>query len=65
MTPAVINDLRSVLMKPVACVQEDEEEQYLKTFQTFLSRVPKWNPDVIETERKGICEVSSCGILKI
>ena len=65
MTPAVINGLRSIFDEAwQLCVQEDEEEQYLKTFQTFLSRVPKWNPEIIETERKRICEVSSCGYLE-
>ena len=65
MTPAVINGLRSIFDEAwQLCVQEDEEEQYLKTFQTFLSRVPKWNPEIIETERKRICEVSACGYLE-
>ena len=65
MTPAVINGLRSIFDEAwQLCVQEDEEEQYLKTFQTFLSRVPKWNSEIIETERKRICEVSSCGYLE-
>ena len=65
MTPAVINGLRSIFDEAWhLCEQEDEEEQYLKTFQTFLSRVPKWNPEIIETERKRICEVSACGYLE-
>ena len=65
MTPAVINGLRSIFDEAwQLCVEEDEEAQYLKTFQTFLSRVPKWNPEIIETERKRICEVSSCGYLE-
>ncbi len=65
MTPAVINGLKSIFDEAwQLCEQEDEEEQYLKTFQTFLSRVPKWNPDIIETERKRICEVSACGYLE-
>ena len=65
MTPAVINGLRSIFDEAWnLCSEEDEEEQYLKTFQTFLSRVPKWNPEIIETERKRICEVSACGYLE-
>ena len=65
MTPAVINGLKSIFDEAwQLCEQEDEEEQYLKTFQTFLSRVPKWNPEIIETERKRICDVSACGYLE-
>jgi hypothetical protein len=34
------------------------------TFQNFISRIPKWNPTIIETERKRICEKSGCGYLE-
>ena len=34
------------------------------TFQTFLSRVPKWNSSIIKTERERICETSGCGYLE-
>jgi hypothetical protein len=34
------------------------------TFQTFLSRVPKWNSTIIENETKRILEVSSCSYLE-
>jgi len=34
------------------------------TFQNFISRVPKWNPDIIERERSRICEKSGCTYLE-
>ena len=34
------------------------------TFQNFLSRVPKWNAAIIETETKRIVENSKCGYLE-
>jgi hypothetical protein len=34
------------------------------TFQNFISRVPKWNPDIIERERNRICEKSGCTYLE-
>jgi hypothetical protein len=30
------------------------------TFQNFVSRIPKWNNTIIETERKRICDKSGC-----
>jgi hypothetical protein len=34
------------------------------TFQNFVSRIPKWNPAIIENERKRICDRSGCGYLE-
>jgi len=33
------------------------------TFQNFISRIPKWNPTIIENERKRICDKSGCTYL--
>ena len=65
LTPSVIEGLRSIFDEAwKLCQENDEEDKYLMTFQTFLSRVPKWNPSIIETERKRICETSGCGYLE-
>ena len=64
-TPAVISGLKSIFNEAwLLCKENDEDEKYLMTFQTFLSRVPKWNSTIIESERKRICEVSGCGYLE-
>lgn len=64
-TPAVIQGLKSIFDEAwLLCEENDELDKYLLTFQTFLSRVPKWNSEIIETERKRIVEVSSCGYLE-
>lgn len=64
-TPSVIQGLKSIFDEAwVLCQENDELDKYLLTFQTFLSRVPKWNSEIIETERKRIVEVSSCGYLE-
>ena len=64
-TPAVIQGLKSIFDEAwLLCEENDELDKYLLTFQTFLSRVPKWNAEIIETERKRIVEVSSCGYLE-
>lgn len=64
-TPAVVSGLKSIFEEAwQLCVENDEEDKYLITFQTFLSRVPKWNNEIIEEERKRIVDVSSCGYLE-
>jgi hypothetical protein len=65
LTPAVIEGLKSIFEESwKLCQENDEEDKYLMTFQTFLSRIPQWNPTIIETERKRIEEVSGCGYLE-
>jgi hypothetical protein len=41
-------------------VENDEKTKYLMTFQNFLSRVPKWNPNIISQECSRIKEKSNC-----
>jgi hypothetical protein len=61
LTPAVVSGIRSIFEEAwQLCVENDEEDKYLITFQTFLSRVPKWNNEIVKEERKRIVEVSSC-----
>lgn len=64
-TPAIVSGLKSIFDEAWhMCETEDEEDKYLITFQTFLSRVPKWNNEIVEEERKRIVEMSSCGYLE-
>ena len=46
------------------CTQSEEPEKYLMTFQNFLSRVPKWNDEIITTEVTRIIEKSKCTYLE-
>ena len=65
MTPSVIAGLKSIFEEAWSlCNSNEEEDKYLMTFQTFLSRVPKWNNTIIETERLRIIDVSSCAYLE-
>jgi len=65
LTPEIIQGLKSIFNEAwKLCQENDELDKYLMTFQTFLSRVPKWNSEIIETERKRICESSGCGYLE-
>ena len=65
LTPAIIEGLRSIFIEARnLCCENDEEDKYLMTFQTFLSRVPKWNDNIIEAERKRIEDSTNCGYLE-
>lgn len=65
LTPAIIAGIKSIYEEAFKlCRENDEEDKYLMTFQTFLSRVPKWNSTIIENETKRIVEVSSCSYLE-
>jgi hypothetical protein len=65
LTPLVIDGYKSILEEAVKlCKENNEMDKYLMTFQNFISRIPKWNPTIIETERKRICEKSGCAYLE-
>ena len=64
-TPLVIEGMRSIFNESwKICVDNDEINKYLMTFQNLLSRVPKWNNNIIEEERKRIIERSACDYLE-
>ena len=65
LTPSLIEGLKSIFEEAWAlCCENDEEDKYLMTFQTFLSRIPKWNSEIIDTEKKRIEDTTSCGYLE-
>jgi len=65
MTPLVAEGLKSIFDEAVhLCKSNNEMDKYLMTFQNFISRIPKWNPNIIETEKNRIVERSGCGYLE-
>ena len=65
LTPLIIDGYRSILEEAVKlCKENNEMEKYLMTFQNFITRIPKWNPSIIEIERKRIAEKSGCNYLE-
>ena len=46
------------------CIENDEEDKYLMTFQNLISRIPKWNENMIDTEKTRIIENSGCNYLE-
>jgi len=64
LTPLIIDGYKSILDEAIKlCKENNEMDKYLMTFQNLISRVPKWNATIIETERKRICEKSGCNYL--
>jgi len=65
LTPLIIDGYKSILDESIKlCKDNGENDKYLMTFQNLISRIPKWNTQIIETERKRICEKSGCNYLE-
>ena len=65
LTPPIIQGFKSIFDEAhKLCVENDEDNKYLMTFQNFLTRVPKWNQEIINLETKRIIETSKCHYLE-
>lgn len=65
LTPVIIDGYRSIFEEALTlCSQNNEMDKYLMTFQNFITRIPKWNSTIIETERKRICDKTGCVYLE-
>ena len=65
LTPLIIEGFRSIFDESLAlCKSNSEMDKYLMTFQNLITRIPKWNANIIETERKRIIEKSCCNYLE-
>ena len=64
LTPLVIEGFNSIFKEAYdLCVKNEEHTKYLMTFQNFLTRVPKWNQEIINVETNRIVTTSKCGYL--
>ena len=65
LTPLLIEGLKSIFDESYKlCKSNNEMDKYLMTFQNFITRIPNWNPSVIEQEKKRIIEKSHCEYLE-
>ena len=65
LTPFMIEGLKSIFDESYRlCKENGELNKYLMTFQNFISRIPKWNVNIIEAERARIVEKSGCSYLE-
>ena len=65
LTPLMIEGFKTIFEESYKlCKDNNEMDKYLMTFQNLVSRIPKWNPTIIENERKRIADKSGCGYLE-
>ena len=65
LTPLVLEGVKSLFGDAKKlCVENNENSKYLMTFQNFLSRIPKWNQNIISTETQRIVNESKCPYLE-
>ena len=65
LTPLIIEGFQSIYEESYSlCRSNNETEKHLMTFQNFISRIPKWNSNIVETEQKRIYEKSGCSYLE-
>ena len=64
-TPSVFEGIDSIFREAYnLCINNNESNKYLMTFQQFLRRVPKWNNQIINSERERIERKSGCDYLE-
>lgn len=64
-SPLVIEGFKSIFDESwKLCIENDEINKYLMTYQELLTRIPKWNNEIISNEKKRIIERSGCNYLE-
>ena len=62
--PHIINGFNTIFKESYElCLENEEDEKYLMTFQNFLARIPKWNEELIKKEVERLVETSGCNYL--
>tara|TARA_B110000261_G_scaffold164373_1_gene213616 strand:- start:4014 stop:5057 length:1044 start_codon:yes stop_codon:yes gene_type:complete len=65
LTPTLIDGITSVFDEAFKiCIDNDEEEKYLMTFQNLLNNIPKWSSEIVDTEKDRIIGSSGCNYLE-
>ena len=61
LAPLIIQGFKAIFKEAWdLCIKNEEDAKYLMTFQNFLTRVPKWNQEIINVETKRILDSSKC-----
>ena len=64
LTPCIVDGFKSIFNESVnVCNSSKEPDKYLMTMQTFLSRIPNWNQNIIDKEKDRIVEHSKCSYI--
>jgi len=63
--PLIIEGVKSIFKEAFKlCIENNEKNKYLMTFQNFLSRVIRWNTTIINEETQRIIKTSQCNYLE-
>lgn len=65
LSPLVLEGIKSIFSEAwKLCKENDEQDKYLMTFQNFLSRIVRWNSQIIADETQRIITKSGCNYLE-
>ena len=65
LSPLIMEGFKSIFDESIKlCKENGEMDKYLMTFQNLITRIPKWNANIIEQERKRIIDRSNCSYLE-
>lgn len=65
LTPKISEGIGSIFISSrKLCVENNEPEKYLLTFQNLLTRIPQWNPEIIKEETNRILTTGNCKYLE-
>jgi hypothetical protein len=65
LSPSIYKGIVSIFKDAVKiCVDNDEDEKYLLTFQNMLTRVPRWNNEILDTEVERLKNDTNCKYLE-
>jgi hypothetical protein len=63
--PLIYEGIQGMFQEAVTiCKHSEEDEKYLMTFQNLLSRIPKWNEEIVKKETARIVDRSGCSYLE-
>jgi hypothetical protein len=64
LAPLIIEGLRAIFSEADRlCIDNNEEEKYLMTFQNLLANIPNWSANTVELETQRITDKSGCSYL--
>jgi len=65
LTPKISEGIVSIFASArKLCIDNNEPEKYLLTFQNLLTRIPQWNPEIIKEETTRILTTGNCKYLE-
>ena len=65
LTPHITEGVKSIFNEAYnLCVENDEENKYLMTFQNLLNNIPKWSSEIVSNEKDRITSSSGCNYLE-